>query len=151
VLDAVALKLPLLGAAYRQTSLACFVWTIGILMRAGVRLDEAMQLGAVTASHEAMRAAATSTMQAIEAGQPYLDAMAEAGFLRRRDVSAVSAAERRGELAAAVLTLAAEHQREAKERVSRLRAVAHTSVVLVLGLVIASVVLTLYVPVFVLR
>jgi type II secretory pathway component PulF len=150
-LGAFALKLPLLGAALRQTSLACFAWTIGILVRAGVRLDEAMAVAAATANHEAMRAAITDTMRVIESGQPYLDAMAEAGFLRRRDVSAVAAAERRGELATALLTLAADHQREANDRVSRLRTIIHTSVVLVLGLAIALVVLTLYVPIFVLR
>jgi hypothetical protein len=47
--------------------------------------------------------------------------------------------------------VAAELQREAGDRVSQLRTPTQTAVVLVLGLAIVSVVLTLYVPVFVLR
>jgi type II secretory pathway component PulF len=150
-LEGSALRLPLLGAAHRQISLACFSWTIGILMRAGIRLDEAMQVAAATAQHEVMRTSITNTMRTIEAGKPYLDAMAEAGFLRRRDISSISAAERRGELPAAILTLAADYQREASDRVARLRAVVQTGVVLVLGLAIVSVMLTLYLPVVILR
>jgi type II secretory pathway component PulF len=151
LLDAIGANLPLLGGAYRETTMACFCWTIGILMRAGARLDEAMKVAAVTANQEAMRAAIASTVQAIEGGRPYLEAMAESGLLRRRDVAAISTAERGGDLAMTILTLAGEREREAKDRVSRLRTLAQTCVVLVLGLTIVSVVLTLYVPVFVLR
>ena len=151
LLDSLALRLPLLRGAYRQTRLACFAWTIGILLRAGVRLDEAMQVAAVNASDKVMRDTITGTTRAIEAGKPYIDAMADAGLLRRRDMSAISAAERRGELANAILSAAENYQREAKDKVARLRVVSQTAVVLVLGLAIVSVVLTLYVPVFVLR
>jgi general secretion pathway protein F len=151
LLTGVGLKLPLLGPAYRASSLALFSWTICILMRAGARLDEAMKVAAVTANHEAMRTAIANTVHAIEGGRPYLDAMAEAGLVRRRDVAAISSAERGGDLAAVMLILATDRQGEAKERTSRLRAIAQTGVVLVLGLTVVSVGLTLYVPVFVLR
>jgi type II secretory pathway component PulF len=151
LLESVGRRLPLVGEAYRRTSLASFAWTIGILARAGVRFDEAMPIAAVTANDKQMGDIIASTVRAIEAGKPYLDAMAEVGLLRRRDVATVSAAERRGELAAALLTVAADFQREAAERVSRLRTVVHTFVVLALALAIVSVGLTLYVPVFVLR
>ena len=150
-LSAIGLKLPLLGPAYRETSLACFTWTIGILMRGGARLDEAMKVAAVVANQDSMRTAIANTVHAIENGRPYLDAMAEAGLVRRRDVVGISTAERGGDLAGAMLTLATDRQKEARDRISRVRTVAQTGVVLLLGLAIVSVVLTLYVPVFVLR
>jgi hypothetical protein len=49
----------------------------------------------VAASHKALGDVIASTIRAIEAGKPYLEAMVEVGLLRRRDVSAVFAAERR--------------------------------------------------------
>jgi type II secretory pathway component PulF len=50
-----------------------------------------------------------------------------------------------------MLTFADECEREASERVGVLKTVAHTAVVVLLGLAIAAVVLSLYVPVFVSR
>jgi type II secretory pathway component PulF len=149
VLDQVALRLPLVAAATRATAQACFVRTVGILMRTGAPLGEAMVIAAKTASHPFMRDAVVLTVQKIEAGKPYVEAMVEDGLLRRRDINAVEGAERRGELAAFMLSLADDCEREATGKAGTLTTVAHTAVVAVLGLAIAVVVLSLYVPVFI--
>ena len=150
-LEIVALRLPLVAAALRATALACFFRTIGILMRAGAILGEAMEIAALSAESRFMRDAIALTVQRIEKGKPYIDAMVEDGFMRRRDVNAVQAAERRGELGAFLLALADDREREASGKVSTLRAVAHTTVAVLLGIAIVAVLLGLYVPVFVLR
>jgi type II secretory pathway component PulF len=150
-LEQVALRLPLVAAATRATAHACFIRTVGILMRTGALLGEAMGIAAKVASHAFMRDAVARTIQKIEAGQPYIEAMVEGGFLRRRDINAVEGAERRGELGTFVLALADDCEREAFGKVGTLTAVAHTTVVVLLGLAIAAVVLSLYVPVFVSR
>jgi len=149
VLDQVALKIPLVAAATRATAQACFVRTVAILMRTGALLGEAMGIAAQTATHPFMRAAIVRTVQKIEAGKPYVEAMVEDGFLRRRDVNAVQSAERRGELGAFMLTMADDCEGQAHETVGLLTTLAHTAVVVLLGLAIAAVVLSLYVPVFV--
>jgi type II secretory pathway component PulF len=148
-IERVALKLPLAAAATRATAQARFVRTVGTLMRTGALLGEAMALAAATAKHLFMRTALALTVQKIEAGKPYIEAMVEGGFLRRRDINTVQAAERRGELATFMLAFADECEREAFERIGTLTSVAHTAVVALLGLAIAAVVLSLYVPVFV--
>lgn len=151
ILDKVALKMPLVAAATRATAQACFVRTVAIQMRTGALLGEAMVIAAQTAIRPFMRAAVVRTVRKIEAGKPYVEAMVEAGFLRRRDINAVQSAERRGELGAFMLTFADDCEREAHDRVGTLTTVAHTTVVVVLGVIIAAVVLSLYVPVFVSR
>jgi len=150
-LEQVALKLPLVAAATRATAQACFVRTVGILIRTGALLGEAMESAARAATHPFMRNAIASTIQKIESGKPYIEAMVEAGFFRRRDVNTIQGAERRGELGLFMLTLADDCEREASDKVGKLRTVAHTAVVVLLGLAIAVVVLSLYVPVFVSR
>lgn len=151
VLGQVALKMPLAAAAMRATAQACFVRTAGVLMRTGALLGEAMSIAAETAPQSFMRNALALTVRKIEAGKPYVEAMVEGGFLRRRDINVVQSAERRGELATFMLTFADECEREASDRVRSLTTVAHTVVVVLLGLAIAAVVLSLYVPVFVSR
>jgi type II secretory pathway component PulF len=151
ILDQVALKVPLLAAATRATAQACFVRTVAILMRTGALLGEAMAIAAQTAPHPFMRTALARTVQKIEAGRPYLEAMVEDGFLRRRDIHAVQTAERRGELGTFLLTFADDCEREASDKVGTLTTLCHTAVVVLLGLAIAVVVLSLYVPVFVSR
>jgi type II secretory pathway component PulF len=150
-LDQVALKMPLVATAMRATAQAYFIRTVGILMRTGALLGEAMGIVALSATHPFTRNAVALTVREIDAGRPYVEAMVEAGFLRRRDVNAVQSAERRGELGTFMLTLADDCEREASDKVGTLTALAHTAVVVVLGLAIAAVVLSLYVPVFVSR
>lgn len=151
ILDQVALRLPLVAAAMRATAQACFMRTVGILMRSGAQLGEAMAIAAQTTTYPFMAKSVALTVQKIEAGKPYIEAMVEDGLLRRRDINAVQSAERRGELGTFLLALADDCERQAAERVGTLTTVAHTAVVVLLGLAIAAVVLSLYVPVFVSR
>ncbi len=148
-LDALALQLPLVGPAVRSTSVAIFARTVGTRMQAGNTLAEAMHVAAITAPNLSVRQHIAATMQKIEEGRPYIDALVEAGLLRLGDVTAVQASERRGELGALMLTLAGDREPEAATDVKTLRAVTHTLVVVLLGLAILGVMLTLYVPVFV--
>ena len=148
-LDAVALRLPLLGSATRSTAIAVLSRTIGIRMQAGNTLAQAMEVAVVTANNLSVRDHIVATIQRIQKGMPYIDALVDAGFLRLGDVTAVQGAERRGELGALMLSLAADREREAVGDVKTLRSVTHTLVVALLGLAILGVVLTLYVPVFV--
>jgi type II secretory pathway component PulF len=148
-LDALALKLPLVGPAVRATSVAIFARTVGIRMQAGNTLAEAMHIAVITAPNLSVRQHIAATMQKIEKGRPYIDALVEAGLLRLGDVTAVQASERRGDLGALMLTLAGDREQEAATDVKTLRAVTHTLVVVLLGLAILGVMLTLYVPVFV--
>jgi type II secretory pathway component PulF len=150
-LDRLALRIPLLRSAVRSTGLACFARTVTIQMRTGAMLGEAMEVAAITAPSCHLGETITHTIQRIEAGQPYLEALVEAGLLHRRDVSTAQTAERRGDLAAFMQTTAEAYEREAKEEVHRLKTFSHTAVVIVLGIATIAVVLTLYVPVFIER
>jgi len=150
-LDALSMKLPLVGPAFRATGVALFTRTIGICMQAGYTLAEAMRFAAVTAPNLAMRRHIAATIEKIGKGRPYIDALVDDGFLRLGDVTAVQAADRRGELGTLSLNLAHDYEQEAATDVKTLRAVTHTLVVVLLGLAILGVVLTLYVPVFVVR
>lgn len=149
--EAAALRVPLIGRAFRATGYAILTKTVGIWMQAGNTLAQAMEMALLTAHSWPMRQRIAATMQRIESGRPYVDAFVEDGILRMGDVSAVQGAERRGELGQLMLTLASDRQREAEIDVKSLRAISHSAVVLLLGIAILSVVLTLYVPVFVTR
>ena len=150
-LHRVALRLPLVGVAMRTSGIALFLRTVGIWMQAGGPLGQAMAGAAVTAPNLCMRDLILATRQRIEKGKPYIDALVEEGFLRLGDVTAVQAADRRGQIGAVMLTLAGEREQEAMGDLKRLRAVTHTLVVSLLGIAIVGVMLTLYVPVFVTR
>ena len=97
-LDALALKLPLVGVAVRSTAVAVFARTVGIRMQAGSTLAEAMEVAATTARNLSVRQRIFATMHKIENGRPYIDALVEDGLLRLGDVAAMQSAERRGEL-----------------------------------------------------
>jgi len=121
------------------------------LMSSGAALWEAMQLGAGAVTNLSMRETIACTIDKIEKGRPYLEALVDAGFLRRRDVNIVQVAERRGTLADAMLTIADGYEREAVDHVRRLATLVQSGSVLVAGGAIVIAVLTLYVPVFILR
>ena len=133
----------------RANAVAVFCLTVGLRMRAGDTLGQAMHMAARTARNLRVRRHIATTMGRIDKGRPYIDALVEDGFLRHGDVTAVQAAERRGDLGALLLTLAEERARGALADAKTLKAIVDTLVVLVIGLAILGVVLTLYVPVFV--
>ena len=148
-LDALALRLPLVGPTVHSASVAIFLRTLGIQMQAGTFMPEAMQMAARTAPNQAMRERILSTIQNIEDNRPYLEAMVADGFLHLGEVTSVQAAERRGEIGSVMLTLAGERDREAAVAAKKLTTLMDTLVVALLGLSITAVVLTLYVPVFI--
>lgn len=148
-LYASALRLPWLGPALRANAVAIFCLTVGIRMRAGNTLGQAMDIAARTAGNPRVRQRIATTMRKIDRGRPYIDVLVEDGFLRLGDVTAVQAAERRGELGALMLTLAEDREREALADARSLKTLVDTLVVLLIGVAILGVVLTLYVPVFV--
>jgi type IV pilus assembly protein PilC len=150
-LDRLALELPLVGAASRSAALAVLHCTVGIRMQAGDTLAQAMAIAAATAHNLSMRTAIAATIRKIEEGKPYIEALVEDGFFRMGDVTAVQAAERRGEIAALMLTLARDREREAAADVRTLKTVSHMLVVVLIGVAIVGVMVSLYVPVFVLR
>jgi len=141
--------LPWLGAALRSHAQAVFFLTVGVCMRAGSPLGQAMDIAAGTARNLTVRRHILATMRKIDKGRPYMDALVEDGFLRLGDVTAVQAADRRGELGPLMLTLAEDREREALANAKTLKAIVDTVVVLLLGLAVLGVMLTLYVPVFV--
>lgn len=150
-LDALALRLPLVGPAVRSAGLAIFWRTVGLLMQAETPMPLAMRIAASTAPNGSTRERIAATIQVIENDRPYIDALVADGFLRLGDVTAVQAAERRGALGAVMLTVAGDRDREAAADVKRLTTVMDTFVVGLLGLAIIAVVLTLYVPMFIAR
>jgi type II secretory pathway component PulF len=148
-LERLAEHLPLLRDAWHLTGLACFARTVTVQMRAGAMLGEAMGIAAQTAPSLPFREAIGHTVGRIEAGRPYLEALIEDGFLHRRDINAAQAAERRGELAGFMQTIAEDYERQASEAVAKLKTFSHTAVVVALGVSIVAVMWTLYVPVFI--
>jgi type II secretory pathway component PulF len=148
-IDRLAWRLPLVSPAIRESALAIFCRTLGVRMQAGTAMDQAMRIAAITAPSLTMRERIIATIRKIEDNRPYIDALVADGFLRLGDVTAVQAAERRGDLATVMLTLAGDRDREATTDVKRLTVAMDTFVVALLGLAILGVVFTLYVPVFV--
>lgn len=148
-LDGVALRLPLVGPAVHTAGLAIFFRTIGLRMQAGTPMPVAMQVAATTAPNRTLGERIAATIQRIENNRPYIDTLVADGFLHLGDVTAVQAAERRGDLGAIMLTLAGDRDREAAIDVKKLTAIVDTIVVGVLALVILAVMFTLYVPVFI--
>jgi type II secretory pathway component PulF len=128
---------------------AIFLRTIGLHMQAGTLMPETMQIATVTAPNLAIRERIVSTIQNIENNQPYIEALVAKEFLRLGEVTTVQTAERHRELSTTMLSFAVDRDREAAADAKRLRAVMDTAVVGLLGLAIISVVLTLYVPVFI--
>jgi len=149
--DHVALRLPLIGSLVRSAGLAQFYRTMGVAMQSGANMAIAMQFAAMTASNAGMRGRIAATYTKIQKNRPYIDALVEDGHLRLGDVKAVQAGERRGDIGAVMLSIAADREREALAEARSLKALSHTLVVIVLGLTILGVVFTLYVPVFVTR
>jgi type II secretory pathway component PulF len=150
-IERVGLTLPLVSVALSATAQALLCRTTAAVMQAGVLLGDAVTTATSMSPYGFLRSRMTETIAAVEGGQPYIEGFLAAGFFRRSEINVVQAAERRGDLAATISGLADDREREAHARIGTLKAVAHTLVVVLLGVATAAVVVSLYVPVFVSR
>lgn len=146
-LDTIRLHIPVAGQVYYQMCLSRFARTLGLLLGARVPVLESLELAAAASGSPMLEQVIAQANLQVAGGDSIAGALAGTGFFGHHFCWLLATGEDRGEAELALDNLADNYEREAVVH-DRMMSVLLTPVlVLGLGVLILSVVVSLYLPI----
>jgi len=136
------LKAPLLGDVSLKLEIARFAKTMGTLLAQSVPIISALRLTREVLSNRRVAAAVEPLIQGVKRGQGLATPLAETGLFPVLAVQLMTLGEQTGKLDSMLMELAAIYDREVRVATKRLVALVEPAVILAMGLVVGSIVVS---------
>jgi general secretion pathway protein F len=140
-------RLPGAGERMKLYQLARFYRTIGMLLRGGMPVVAALQLGAELL-HPALRGRLQTATRAIREGRPVSESMEANGLTTPVALRLLAVGEHGGDMGAMMDRIAAFHDDEMARWVDWLTRLVEPLLMAAIGLVIGAIVILMYMPIF---
>jgi len=147
-LDALTLKLPILGDVVRKISIARFTRTLATLLTSGVAILESLDITARTAGNAILEDVIFVVKKRIEEGGTMVDPMRQSNFFPPMVTQMVSVGESTGELDSMLTKVADYFEEEADTVVANLLTLLEPIMMVVLGVLVGGIVIACYLPMF---
>jgi type IV pilus assembly protein PilC len=147
-IDRVALKLPVIGPILHKAAIARFARTLSTMFAAGVPLTDA--LGSVSgATGNAVYAEAVSTMrEEVATGQSLQLAMRQRSLFPHMVIQMTAIGEESGALDAMLAKVADFYEEQVDNAVDSLSSLLEPLIMVVIGGLVGSLVIAMYLPIF---
>lgn len=139
-LDAIVLRLPLLGSTTREIQNARFASVLGLLIAGGVPLARAVGLAVNSIGNAALARQASGLQRAVAHGEPFGDTLARSGVMTREAIAMVRVGERSGRLEQMLTQVAVVSENRAQERLKLLIASIGPLLTIVCGIIAGAIV-----------
>jgi type IV pilus assembly protein PilC len=146
ITDIVRLKIPVVGGLVRKTSVARFTRTLGTLISAGVPILEAIMITRDTSGNYVYEQALTKVHDSIREGETFAGPLREAKVCDSLVVNMIDVGEETGDLDTMLMKIADNYDEEVDVAVQALLSLLEPLMVVVLGGVIGTIVLALFLP-----
>ncbi|MBI2423870.1 MAG: type II secretion system F family protein [Candidatus Hydrogenedentes bacterium] len=147
-LDTLSMSLPVFGVAQRAIILMRFCKTFGLLLHSRIPIVESLELAGAASGSTVLMHVLDEAVQEIASGEPIGASLNRTGFFGHYFSWMVSSSENRGDLPAVLTELGAHYEREVMYRERMMNVLLLPVLVLAAGLIIASVVVSIYLPIF---
>jgi type IV pilus assembly protein PilC len=148
VLDAVLLKLPLIGILLRKIAVARFTRTLGTLISSGVPILEGLDITARTSGNAVVEKAIMETRKAVEAGRSLVEPLKETNVFPGMVTQMIGVGEQTGAMDAMLQKIADFYEDEVDASVKDLLTALEPIMIVFLGGVVGGVVISMYLPLF---
>ena len=148
VIDALLLKLPVIGELIRKVAVAKFTRTLGTLISSGVAILDGLEITARTAGNKIVEEAVMRTRASIAEGKTIAEPLKASGVFPPMVVSMIAVGEQTGALDAMLSKIADFYDDEVDVAVSNLTSLLEPMLMVFLGIVIGGVVIAMYLPIF---
>ena len=146
--DRTKLKLPIFGKLLQKVAIARFARTLATLVRSGVPILTALEIVAKTAGNRVIELAVTSARSSIREGENIADPLAANKVFPPMVTRMIAVGEKTGELERMLSKIADFYENEVDAAVTGLTSLIEPLIISILGLVIGSIVIALFLPVF---
>jgi type IV pilus assembly protein PilC len=150
ILDSILLKLPLIGILLRKIAVARFTRTLGTLISSGVPILEGLEITARSSGNAIVERSLMQTRKALEAGRTLADPLKESNVFPGMVTQMIAVGEQTGAMDAMLQKIADFYEDEVDSAVKDLLTAMEPLMIVVLGLVVGGIVISMYLPLFVL-
>ncbi|WP_396442581.1 MULTISPECIES: type II secretion system F family protein [unclassified Limnospira] len=146
--DKIYLKLPLFGAILEKSAVARFCIIFGSLTRSGVPIMNSMEIVRDVAGNQAIANAIEYARNEIQQGGLISLALQEENVFPGLAIQMIAIGEESGELDKMLMKVGAFYETEVEEAVKSLTSALEPLMIVVVGGIVASVLLSMYLPMF---
>jgi type IV pilus assembly protein PilC len=147
-LDRVLLRLPMLGPIAQKFSTSQGARTLATLLGGGIPLVNALDVTSRSLSNQYMAGELTTAAQQVREGRSLATSMQESGAFPDVAIKMVEVGESTGALQEMLNSLADFYDEEIDTNLSRFVTVIEPALLVIMGIVIAGLLLSLYLPLF---
>jgi type IV pilus assembly protein PilC len=147
-IDAIVLKLPVLGLLMRKIAVARFCRTLSTLISSGVPILDGLEITAKTSGNAIVEDAIMVTRKSIERGETIAAPLKETGVFPPMVTQMIGVGEATGALDAMLAKIADFYEEEVDVAVAGLLTLLEPIMIAVLGGVVGGIVIAMYMPIF---
>jgi type IV pilus assembly protein PilC len=148
VIDALTLKMPILGNIIRKVAVARFCRTLSTLLSSGVPILDGLDITAKTAGNAIIEDAIQVTRTSIERGETISGPLRETKVFPSMVVQMINVGETTGALDAMLAKIADFYEEEVDTAVAGLLTLMEPVMIAFLGVIVGGIVVAMYLPIF---
>lgn len=146
-LDAFKLRLPVFGGLIRRVSISRFTRTLSTLTRSGVAILQALEIVERTSGNEVFARAVRLAGDSVRSGDTLADPLARSEQFPAMVTRMIAVGEKTGALEQMLTKISDFYDSEVKATVDSLTSLIEPILILMMGLVVGSIVVALFMPI----
>jgi len=146
--DSLMISLPVLGTLILRSCIARFTRTLAILLTAGVRLAESIEIAANTSGNYEMEKVLKQTKKSITQGRTFSEPLKESKLIPEMVGQMISIGEESGNLDTMLNKIADFYEEEVEAAADTLTSLIEPFMMVFLGGIVAVLVIAMYLPIF---
>ena len=146
--DEISLKLPVFGILLKKVAVAKFSRTLGTLIKSGVPILQGLETVAQTAGNRVIEEAINNSQKSIKEGGRISDPLKKSGIFPPMVIQMISVGEETGSLDNMLTKIADFYDTEVDTAVKGLTSMLEPIIMIVLGVVIGTIVIAMFMPMF---
>ncbi len=148
MIDAIMLKVPILGNILRKVAVARFCRTLSTLLSSGVPILDGLDITARTSGNAIIEKAILTTRTGIERGETVSGPLKETGVFPSMVVQMINVGETTGALDTMLSKIADFYEDEVDSAVAGMLTLLEPIMIAFLGVVVGGIVIAMYMPIF---
>jgi type IV pilus assembly protein PilC len=148
VLHPIFLRMPIFGKLIKKVSIARFSRTLATMLASGVSLLEAMNICSRTAGNRVVEREILRARIGISEGKSIVEPLADSTVFPAMVIQMISVGEQSGQLDKMLGKVADFYEEEVDSQVASLKQLIEPIIIVVLGVVVGSIIIAMYLPIF---
>ncbi|MFA5085046.1 MAG: type II secretion system F family protein [Candidatus Omnitrophota bacterium] len=146
--DSLLLKLPIFGVLFTKVAISKFTRTLSTLIKSGVPILNALEIVGKTSGNKAVEYAVETVRANVREGESIAEPLARSKIFPSMVVRMVSVGEQSGELEKMLSKIADFYDEQVDTTVSGLTSLIEPLIIAFLGIVIGTIVICMFLPIF---